>query len=222
MSFAQREAEESAWSLHERPLSALRLAARSLCRALTPFHFEGPLGGLAGRWIASGRGGGSQKSRMVHYAAEAVKDDGSTVYMKGLPYQATQDDIIKFFSGFRVEPDTLLLGKNRQGQFSGCAWVSFDSPEEATRAINNLSGKYLGSRYVEIDRSTVAPARLWDPRGPPDYVGESHPRWQQYADKHLGTDGRRGDARRQGHARAWTQQRSPARRRSSGHRRDET
>ena len=71
-----------------------------------------------------------------------------TVRMRGLPFRATVDDVLRFFTGFHVMPAGIVLGQ-RDGRPSGEAWVTFASPNEAQRALS-MNHKNIGSRYVEL------------------------------------------------------------------------
>mmetsp|Transcript_3819 Transcript_3819/g.9084 ORF Transcript_3819/g.9084 Transcript_3819/m.9084 type:complete len:92 (-) Transcript_3819:195-470(-) len=64
--------------------------------------------------------------------------DGSVVKMKGLPFRATKQDILEFFQGFNIVSHSTLLRKNADGRASGEAYVTFASPEEATRAVSKV------------------------------------------------------------------------------------
>ena len=74
--------------------------------------------------------------------------------MRGLPYRISHHDILDFFRGFDVIPQSVQLGTNSDGRSSGEAWVTFGSPEESQRAIFEKNRQHLGSRYVEIFPAT--------------------------------------------------------------------
>jgi hypothetical protein len=71
-----------------------------------------------------------------------------TLRMRGLPYRATQEDVLRFFTGFQVMQGGVVMGQ-RDGRASGECWVTFSNPQEAARAMV-MNNKHLGSRYVEI------------------------------------------------------------------------
>lgn len=75
---------------------------------------------------------------------------GQTVKMRGLPFRVTMQEIVSFFEGFDVIPDTINFGWDRMGRPSGEAWISFRTAEEAERAANNLNKQYIGNRYIEL------------------------------------------------------------------------
>lgn len=70
------------------------------------------------------------------------------VRLRGLPFNCTDIDIFKFFSGLDVL-DCLLTNKN--GRFSGEAFVVFASPMQAEFALER-DQQNMGRRYVEVFR----------------------------------------------------------------------
>jgi len=87
--------------------------------------------------------------------------------MRGLPYSATETDIVQFFAGFQmlaVLPSTAPIN----GRPSGEAYVEFASPDEAQRAYIARNRATMGHRYVELFHATkaemMAAAAGHDPR----------------------------------------------------------
>ncbi len=72
------------------------------------------------------------------------------VKVRGLPYRSSPADILAFFSGYQFLSDSLQLGLDSAGRPSGEAWIRFVSPGEAQRAVQDLHGKYMGKRYLEL------------------------------------------------------------------------
>eukprot|EP00276_Gloeochaete_wittrockiana_P004971 CAMPEP_0184647442 /NCGR_PEP_ID=MMETSP0308-20130426/4378_1 /TAXON_ID=38269 /ORGANISM="Gloeochaete witrockiana, Strain SAG 46.84" /LENGTH=557 /DNA_ID=CAMNT_0027078411 /DNA_START=122 /DNA_END=1795 /DNA_ORIENTATION=- len=90
-----------------------------------------------GAWPGVGRGG-------------QVAAVGTTVRMRGLPYKASIADILDFFRGYAILPDTVRLGFDPDGRASGDAWLSFVTPEEAQRGVREKNRNTMHSRYVEL------------------------------------------------------------------------
>lgn len=81
-------------------------------------------------------------------ADDSVKPARSSVLrLRGLPYQATEDDIRGFFTGF---VPVVIHTCKRNGRATGEAYVQFGSETEAARAIAAKNSQYLGHRYIEI------------------------------------------------------------------------
>uniref|UniRef100_A0A1I8EY19 RRM domain-containing protein n=1 Tax=Wuchereria bancrofti TaxID=6293 RepID=A0A1I8EY19_WUCBA len=87
--------------------------------------------------------GGDADSR---YASNFV------VRLRGLPYSATIDDIKEFFSGLEVAD--AVIDKEPGGRPSGEAFVRLATKEYAELALER-SKNYMGSRYVEVFRSSA-------------------------------------------------------------------
>lgn len=79
-----------------------------------------------------------------------VQTDGSTVKIRGLPFRASRQEILEFFTGYDILPDTLHIGVDRMGRPSGEGWVTFTSANEARRAVRDKNRQYLGNRYLEL------------------------------------------------------------------------
>ncbi|XP_071958690.1 epithelial splicing regulatory protein 1-like [Antedon mediterranea] len=113
------------------------------------------------------------------------RDDGHIIVrMRGLPFTATAKEVVDFF-GPQIPvaggEDGILFVKQRNGKVTGDAFVLFSSEEIAGKALDKHKD-YLGSRYIEIFRSTTAEvqqvlSRLHSeplvPEGPP--LPQIHP-----------------------------------------------
>lgn len=90
-----------------------------------------------------------QVPRSEMQAALALRFGGDgIVKMKGLPFKATADDVIKFFAGYRVRPDGIHFVMHADGRPSGMAFVEFDCPQEAMRALSK-DREQFGNAYGE-------------------------------------------------------------------------
>lgn len=74
--------------------------------------------------------------------------------MRGLPFKATEADIMAFFeqSEVHVQEGGVHICKGHDGRVTGEAYVGFDSEEDARRGLQRHRDK-MGSRYIEIFRS---------------------------------------------------------------------
>lgn len=75
---------------------------------------------------------------------------GTIVFLRGLPYSVSEGQILEFFSSFSLEPNSLALLTAEDGRASGEALIAFTSPDQAAQAVRSQSGKFIGSRYVEL------------------------------------------------------------------------
>ena len=70
------------------------------------------------------------------------------MYVGNLPFSATDDDIRSLFSEFGGVTDVFLPMDRVSGRPRGFAFVTMDSPEAMTAAIEGLNGKDFGGRTV--------------------------------------------------------------------------
>lgn len=68
------------------------------------------------------------------------------VRLRGLPFNCTDVDVFKFFTGFEIV-DLLMVNKN--GRFSGDAFVVFTRPAQADLAVQKNRDN-MGRRYIEV------------------------------------------------------------------------
>uniref|UniRef100_A0A0K0D2X7 RRM domain-containing protein n=1 Tax=Angiostrongylus cantonensis TaxID=6313 RepID=A0A0K0D2X7_ANGCA len=80
-----------------------------------------------------------------------VTDDGKVIRLRGLPFSATLQDVKDFFKGLNCEE--VVFGRTG-GRPSGEAFVRLATREEAAKALD-FNKEHMGSRYVEVFRTTV-------------------------------------------------------------------
>lgn len=85
-----------------------------------------------------------------HHSSEA--DDPFVVFLNGLPFSVTENQIIEFFKGLSI--DEIILCKKESGQNNGKGFVRFSSKEDALEALKK-DGKFIGSRYVDVRTTTI-------------------------------------------------------------------
>lgn len=102
------------------------------------------------------------------------------VHMRGLPFQATKDEVAAFFTP--VQPINITLRYNSQGRPNGEADAEFATHDEAKEAMKKDREK-IGSRYIELFLDSVPQRGMsqspggygggsWN-YGPPFYGGGS-------------------------------------------------
>ncbi|XP_068020452.1 RNA-binding protein 12B [Melanerpes formicivorus] len=77
--------------------------------------------------------------------------DDLYLFLRGIPYSATEDDVCAFLSGIRV--DGVILIKRHNGLNSGDCLVKFATPGDALEALKRHR-QYMGQRYIEISPTT--------------------------------------------------------------------
>ena len=69
--------------------------------------------------------------------------------MRGLPFQATKEDVAEFFKDYKPVPDSIILTYRMDGRSTGEAYVEFETPDSAKEAMT-LHRSTIGSRYIEL------------------------------------------------------------------------
>ncbi|KAI8519752.1 Epithelial splicing regulatory protein 2, partial [Branchiostoma belcheri] len=74
------------------------------------------------------------------------------VRMRGLPYQATHDDVLAFLGDFAVyvRDHGIHMVLNSTGKPSGDCFIQMYSPEAARQAAEKCHRQYMGDRYIEV------------------------------------------------------------------------
>ncbi|XP_042561412.1 epithelial splicing regulatory protein 2 isoform X2 [Clupea harengus] len=106
----------------------------------TMSYFAAPPGSMAAAVAAQ------PPPAMLQHGAQ----HGALVRMQGLPYNAGVKDILSFFQGYQLNPDTILVLYNLSGQRSGEALVTFPSEETARRAVAERSNQNLYGHPVRL------------------------------------------------------------------------
>lgn len=70
--------------------------------------------------------------------------------MKGLPYSATEQDVLNFFKEGNIQPAKVhIISDVATGRATGNAYAEFESKEEII-AARKLDRKVMGERYIEL------------------------------------------------------------------------
>ena len=78
------------------------------------------------------------------------------VKMRGLPWRVEESQIEEFFEGFGWVRDSIRIGELEGGRRTGQGAVLFESPAEATRAMEEKEGEYVGPRFVQMHELSYA------------------------------------------------------------------
>ncbi|XP_036395035.1 RNA binding motif protein 12Bb [Megalops cyprinoides] len=77
-------------------------------------------------------------------------DGPACLKLVNLPLKITIDEIYDFCYGYRVIPGSVSLQYNRNGVPKGSATVVFESRQEALTAIQELSGRPIGTKKIKL------------------------------------------------------------------------
>lgn len=95
-----------------------------------------------------------QVSRKEMQATLALRFGGEGILkMKGIPFKATAADVRKFFAGYRIKPDGISFIMHADGRPTGMAFIEFETPQEAVRAMEKDRAKFgpeYGDRFCML------------------------------------------------------------------------
>jgi hypothetical protein len=81
------------------------------------------------------------------------KDDpvpgGVRVRLRGLPFNATRDDVAGFLSEFNVRAENIMMEQGQDGRATGQAYLCFAYYWQAEQCLSKHN-QSLGGRYIEI------------------------------------------------------------------------
>lgn len=81
-----------------------------------------------------------------------VSEKSSVLFLRGLPYAATKEQIRDFFEG--IEIGAVYLIKDHMGRASGHAYVELESDAILEEALQK-DKQYIDDRYIELYKSTL-------------------------------------------------------------------
>ncbi|XP_048363781.1 RNA-binding protein 12B [Sphaerodactylus townsendi] len=87
------------------------------------------------------------KSTSNQAKKESFNSDNVYVFLRGMPYSASEDDVINFFSGLQVEGVILLKAKD--GRPDGNGVVKFATSSDAMKGVQR-NREYMGTRFIEV------------------------------------------------------------------------
>jgi hypothetical protein len=77
-------------------------------------------------------------------------NEGRVLMMNGLPYSASVQDIVGFFAGYNLLPSQSRIILESDGRSSGKAFATFDTQDEARRALQGKNRHSIGRRYIDL------------------------------------------------------------------------
>ncbi|KAL1517299.1 hypothetical protein ABEB36_001081 [Hypothenemus hampei] len=113
------------------------------------FFRGGPRGGFRGGASRFGSRGGARFGMRRPNSPENDSRPGCTIFMDNVPYKAGTDEILEFFDGFNCT-NNVSRRYNPNNTPSAEAKVTFYSPDDAFRAVNELNGKKIWGRTIQL------------------------------------------------------------------------
>ncbi len=78
---------------------------------------------------------------------------GSKLYVGGLPYSATQDELTELFSAHGTVESANIISDKFTGQSRGFGFVEMSSQDEAKAAIEALNSTEFGGRTLTVNEA---------------------------------------------------------------------
>ena len=75
------------------------------------------------------------------------------IYVGGLPYQTTEQDLQALFAGSGQVASTTVIMDRDSGQSKGFAFVEMNDDQAAKSAIERLNGTVLGDRTIIVNEA---------------------------------------------------------------------
>jgi len=82
------------------------------------------------------------------------KTSWPTLRLRGLPFTSTAADVVRFLHNFRIEESCVAFAYGSDNRPTGEAFVSFETEEEAGRVLDTMQNEKIGSRYIELFKSS--------------------------------------------------------------------
>ena len=84
-------------------------------------------------------------------SSDSKYSNDRTIYIQGLPFSATEDEVRKLFESCGTIVSIRLPRWHDSGRIKGYGHVEFNDSSSATKALD-LSGEYIQDRYITVDR----------------------------------------------------------------------
>ncbi len=90
---------------------------------------------------------------------------GSKLYVGGLPYSATQEELTELFSAHGTVESVSIISDKFTGQSRGFGFVEMSSQEEGKAAIDALNSTEFGGRTLTVNEARPQAPRTGDGGG---------------------------------------------------------
>ncbi len=80
--------------------------------------------------------------------------DSTRLFIGNLAWSTTDESLREAFSAHGAVSDAKVITDRYTGRSRGFGFVTFQSPEQATSALNNMNGVEVDGRPVRVDRAS--------------------------------------------------------------------
>jgi len=109
-------------------------------------------------YAIGGKDVGSSHGRGEEWGASDMWGEDGVVKLRGLPFEASKEDIADFFGGLEIEENGILMVSDYNGRSKGEAFVQFTNGGDAGKALEKNKAT-MGRRYIEVFRSSMDEAK---------------------------------------------------------------
>ena len=81
------------------------------------------------------------------------------LYVGGLPYSTTEQDLISLFEQAGSVANASVITDRETGRSKGFGFVEMTTDDDARRAMEHLNGTVLGNRTITVNEARERPAR---------------------------------------------------------------
>lgn len=75
------------------------------------------------------------------------------LYVGGIPYRTTEDELKEFFSGVGTVESAIIIIDRMSGRSKGFGFVEMATEEDAQAAIDKLNGAEMGGRTISVSEA---------------------------------------------------------------------
>ena len=75
------------------------------------------------------------------------------LYVGGLPYQTTEQDLVDLFAQVGQVTDASVITDRETGRSKGFGFVEMSTTQQAQSAIERLNGTLLGNRTITVNEA---------------------------------------------------------------------
>ena len=101
----------------------------------------------------------NERKTLVAARSKAEESMGAKLFVGGLSYDATEDELREIFSAHGNLKDVHIATDKETGRSKGFAFVTFSSKKEGTSAIKELNDTEIHSRKITVQESKPSGGR---------------------------------------------------------------